>query len=161
MKLHNLRSTKKYEVVKTGFAALDKKIGGGLEKGSVTILFGDNRAVSIFCHDVMLDGMEKTSKSKFLKVTGVNDMDRTTILAIKDMAVKYGLVVIVTFWKSDFKKKDELPYVLKDIAENVFHLKNVPGLCESYVELEVLKNRSKGLHDKKFMFTAWTNDLRL
>ena len=42
-----------------------------------------------------------------------------------------------------------------------YYLKNVPGLCESYVELEVLKNRSKGLHDKKLMFTAWTNDLRL
>lgn len=134
------------EVIKTGIAALDEQIGGGLKKGTVTIIYGNPKATSVYLHRMMSYNVQETSKVKFLKVDCVNDIDVETFKTIMEMACKNKFVVVVTFYESNYTQKNELSNVVKNMADNIFLF------VSSYVSitLEVLKNRSHGLHDVKF-----------
>ena len=143
---------KETKPVKTGIAELDKQIGGGLEPGSVTVLYGHSGVISIFWRFVMAANVQATSKSKFLRIMTKKDIDISTLRAINQTTKDNRLVVLLTFGDTRFVNRNDLPSEVKDIVENVFFLDsvctNVIGKYRSI--LEVQKNRLYGLHNAKF-----------
>lgn len=135
-------------VVSTGIAALDEDIGGGLTVGDLSIFYGDCTAIGIFLYTVMFAQMPEDQKSKVLKVEAIHGIGIDAIKAIREMAEKGGQCVILTFYDSTYREKGDLPFEIKSAAANVFYFESKKDRTGD--TLEVLKNRSHGLHDVKY-----------